>query len=185
MAIDEEGLMEEEDSWESSEVRFAIGKYEDIFSNFDPRPLPQRGFSDDFLSEAKRACLVKEEEMDFIFMMPKEERNLKEEARIEDRLKKYFKKHLHILEKQKKKGIKSGLSFTATGIALMFVATYLFFRFKNASFASSFFTILLEPAGWFMFWEGLNLIIFKSKEIDPNLDFHRKMANAKIKFVSV
>ena len=185
MAIDEEGLMEEEDSWESSEVRFAIGKYEDIFSNFDPRPLPQRGFSDDFLSEAKRACLVKEEHMNFIFMMPKAERSIKEEARIEDRLKKYFRKHLHILEKQKKKTIKKGFYFTAAGIILMFVATYLFFTFKDANFAASFFTILLEPGGWFLFWEGLNLVVFESKKSDENLDFHRKMANASIKFISV
>lgn len=176
---------EEEDSWESSEVRFAIGKYEDIFSNFDPRPLPQRGFSDDFLSEAKRACLVKEENMDFIFMMPKEERNLKEEARIEDRLKKYFRKHLHILEKKKKKTLKTGFSFTIIGITIMFAATYLLFTFKDANFAASFFTILLEPAGWFLFWEGLNLVVFESKKSNEDLDFHRKMANASIKFISV
>src|SRR3989304_5362631 len=130
-------------SWESSEVRFAINEYEDIFSDFDPRPVPLKGFSDDFLEEAKRACVVKEEKIDFIFMIPKEERNLKEEARIEDRLKRYFRKHLGILEKEKKKTIKTGISFTALGIILMFVATYLFFKFKNAGLISSFFIILL------------------------------------------
>ena len=181
-------MKKEEDDvvkWENSEVRFAINKYEDIFSNFDPRPVPLKGFSDDFLSEAKRACLVKEKKIDFIFMIPKEERNLKEEVRIEDRLKKYFGKHLNILEKEKKKTIKTGLSFTIMGVVLMFIATYLFFRFKNESLITSFFTILLEPAGWFLFWEGLDLTIFKSKNIGPDLDFHKKMAGATIKFVSV
>ncbi|MEK6840479.1 MAG: hypothetical protein AABX79_00825 [Nanoarchaeota archaeon] len=172
-------------SWENSEVRFAINRYEDIFSDFDPRPVPLKGFSDDFLSEAKRACAVKEEKIDFIFMIPKEKRNIKEEARIEDRLKKYFRKHLAILEKDKKKTIKTGLSFTALGIVLMFVATYIFFKFKNESLITSFFTILLEPAGWFLFWEGLDLVIFKTKNVGPDLDFHRKMAGATIKFVSV
>lgn len=171
--------------WESSEVRFAINEYEDIFSDFDPRPVPLKGFSDDFLEEAKRACAVKEEKIDFIFMIPKNERNLKEEARIEDRLKKYFRKHLGILEKEKRKTIKTGLYFTILGIILMFAATYLFFTFKNESFMTSFFTILLEPAGWFLFWEGLDLVIFKSRVIGPDLDFHRKMANATIKFTSV
>lgn len=182
---EEKKLTEDMASWESSEVRFAINNYEDIFSDFDPRPVPLKGFSDDFLSEAKRACVVKEEKIDFIFMIPKEERNLKEEARIEDRLKKYFRKHLGILEKEKKKTIKTGISFTAVGIILMFVATYLFFRFKNESLISSFFTILLEPAGWFLFWEGLDLTIFKSKNIGPDLDFHKKMAGATIKFVAL
>ena len=172
-------------SWESSEVRFAINEYDDIFSDFDPRPLPLKGFSEDFLEEAKRACIVKEANMDFIFMMPKAERNLKEEARIENRLKQYFKKHLAMLEKEKKKTIRSGLSFTAIGIVLMLAATYSFFTFRNESLWASFLTILLEPASWFMFWEGLNLAVFEAKKIGPDLDFHRKMANAKIKFTSV
>jgi len=171
-------------SWESSEVRFAINEYDDIFSDFDPRPLPLKGFSEDFLEEAKRACIVKEENMDFIFMMPKADRNLKEEARIENRLKQYFRKHLAMLEKEKKQVIKKGLSFTIVGVILMFAATYLFFKFQNASFAASFFTIMLEPASWFLFWEGLDLVIFEAKKVEPNLDFHRKMANAKIKFTS-
>lgn len=180
-------MKKEEESiakWESSEVRFAINNYEDIFSDFDPRPVPLKGFSEDFLQEAKRAAIVKEEKIDFIFMIPKAGRNIKEETKIEDRLKKYFRKHLHILEKEKKKVIKKGLSFTIVGVILMFAATYLFFKFQNASFAASFFTIMLEPASWFLFWEGLDLIIFEAKEVDPNLDFHKKMANARIRFVS-
>src|SRR3990172_7561348 len=181
----EERLEKNAASWESSEVRFAINEYDDIFSDFDPRPLPLKGFSEDFLEEAKRACIVKEENMDFIFMMPKEERDIKKEARIEDRLKGYFRKHLGILEKEKKKTIKNGLSFTAVGIVLMLAATYSFFKFRNESLWASFLTILLEPASWFMFWEGLNLAVFEAKKIGPDLDFHRKMANAKIKFTSV
>ena len=180
-------MKKEEDkiSWESSEVRFAINEYEDIFSDFDPRPVPLKGFSDDFLEEAKRACVVKEKDIDFIFMMPKAERNIMEEAKIVNRLKQYFKKHLAIIEKDRKKVIKQGVWFTISGIVLMFIATYIFFRFKDESFAASFFTILLEPGGWFLFWEGLDLIIFEAKKVDPNLDFHQKMAGAKIKFVSV
>ena len=170
---------------EKSEVRFAINKYKDIFSDFDPRPLHKKGFSDDFLSEAKRAVIVKEEKIDFIFMMPKEERNLKEEMRIEKRLKQYFGKHLNILEKKIRDIIKRGFFFIITGIALMFAATYLFFKFKNATFATSFFTIMLEPASWFLFWEGLSLVIFEAKKIGPYLNFHRKMANSRIKFISV
>ena len=181
----EEKLAEEMASWESSEIRFALNKYDDIFSDFDPRPVPLKGFSDDFLSEAKRASVVKEEKIDFIFMMPKEERNLKEEARIEDRLKKYFKKHLDILEKEKNKMIKEGVIFTIIGMALMMVATYLLFKFKNESLWANFFVILFEPAGWFVFWHGLDNVIFEPRDINPDLDFHRKMANATIKFTSV
>lgn len=170
---------------ERSEVRFAISKYEDIFSDFDPRPVSLKGFSDDFLTESKRAVIVKEEKIDFIFMVPKKERNAKEEANIEDRLKRYFKKHLEISEKRKMKTMKFGAAFVTIGVILMLTATWLFFKYRETSFLTSFFTILLEPASWFLFWEGLSQLIFESKKINPDLDFHRKMADAKISFISV
>jgi hypothetical protein len=170
---------------ETSEVRFAINTYNDIFSDFDPRPLDQRGFSDDFLFEAKRAAIVKEpEKINFIFVIPKKERNLKEEAKIDSRLKEYFRKHFNLIQEEKKKTIKRGAIFSVFGMVLMFLATFLFFKFKNESLLASFFTILLEPASWFLFWEGLDLIIFESKKVNHNLEFHEKMAKARISFVS-
>ncbi len=171
---------------ETSEVRFAINTYNDIFSDFDPRPLAQRGLSEDFLSEAKRAAIVKEaEKIDFIFMIPKKERNLREEGRIESRLREYFRKHLGILQKEKNKVLKQGIIFTIIGIIMMLFATFLFFKFKNATFIASFFTLLLEPASWFLFWEGLDLVIFESRKANSNLQFHEKMAKARIRFSSV
>jgi len=172
-------------SEETSEVRVAIHTYDDIFSNFDPRPIAQRGFSEDFLFEAKRAAIVKEDKkIDFIFMMPRKNRDLKEETKIERRLREYFRKHLNIINGEKKKIIKRGFSFTAFGVIIMLLATFLLFKFKEESFLTSFLVILLEPAGWFLFWEGLDLVIFESKRANPNLEFHKKMANASIKFMS-
>jgi len=183
--------MEEEETHrlypkETSEVRFALHTYGDIFSDFDPRPLAQRGPSEDFLAEAKRAVIVKEaERIDFIFMVSKKDRNLNEEGKIESRLREYFRKHLGILQKEKNKVLKQGISFTIIGLVLMLFATFLFFKFKNATFIASFFTLLLEPASWFLFWEGLDLVIFESRKANPNLQFHEKMAKARIRFSSV
>ncbi|MCX6749541.1 MAG: hypothetical protein NTW17_02225 [Candidatus Pacearchaeota archaeon] len=183
--------MEEEEAdiqylGETSEVRFAIQTYHDIFSDFDPRPLAQRGLSEDFLSEAKRAAIVKEaEKIDFIFMVPKKERNLNEEGKIESRLREYFRKHFGILQKEKNKVLKQGIIFTIIGTILMLFATFLLFKFKNTNLIASFFTVLLEPGGWFLFWEGLHQIVFESKRSDPNIEFHKKMCNARIRFSSV
>lgn len=170
---------------ENSEVRFVINDYNEIFSKFDPRPLLQRGLSEDFLAEAKRASIVKEsKKIDCIFLVPRKVRDFKEETKIIDRLQKYFKKHFDIIRKEKKKIIRRGLALTIAGVILMIIATFLFFKFKNESFISSFFTILLEPASWFLFWEGLDLVLFEAKKTNKNLEFHKKMADSNMKFIS-
>ena len=38
-----------------SEISLIIDTYDDIFSDFDPRPYSQRALSDDFLLEARKA----------------------------------------------------------------------------------------------------------------------------------
>ena len=45
---------------ETSEIKFAISGYDDIFSDFDARHMSERGLSEDFLSDAIRASAVKE-----------------------------------------------------------------------------------------------------------------------------
>ena len=171
---------------ETSEIRFVIEEYNDIFSDFDPRQLSQRSLSEDFLSEAKRASIDKNgNKINFVILTPQKERKLKDEIIIKERLKKHFKKHFSILEKERKKIVKIGAAFTISGIILMVTATFLFFRFRNESLIASFLTILLEPASWFLFWEGLSQIIFESKKIDPNLNFYKKMSESDIKFHSI
>jgi hypothetical protein len=181
----EEGVENNHYSEETSEVRVAIRKYDDIFSDFDPRETSKRGLSEDFISEAKRASMVKlAGKIDFIFMIPKKERILKEEITVEKRLKEYFKKHFDILHKEKHKTIRYGIYLIILGIIFMFFATLLIFKFKNENLVASFFIILFEPGGWFLFWRGLEEVLFDSKKVDPNIEFHKKMANASIKFVS-
>lgn len=171
---------------ESSEIRFAVNNYDDIFSDFDPRPIVQRGLSEDFLEEARRASLVKQAgRIDFIFTVPKNVRNLKKEAVITDRLKKYFKKHSEILEKDKQKIVNQGIWFVIVGILLMFAATFLIFKYESNTFITSFLTVLFEPAGWWLFWEGCQLLVFDAKTKNPNIEFHKRMASTTIRFVSV
>jgi hypothetical protein len=171
---------------ETAEIRLTISNYMDIFSNFDSRPLSDRGFSEDFMFEAERAVMSKNsDDIDFIILVPDKNRDFKDENTIKNRLKKYFIKHYEIMKKQKKKVVRKGSYFVLAGIILMLAATYLFFKFRDETFAASFFTILLEPASWFLFWEGLDLIIFDSKKASPDLRFYERMRNSNIKFSSV
>jgi len=168
------------------EIPLQLDSYQDIFSDFDARPYAKRALSEDFLSELKKASWDKEAgEMELKLLVPSAKRNLHDEAIIKGRLREHFGKHYTRIKKQiKQKVIIQGLIFTALGLALMAIATFMEFTYSQKTFYSSLSIIVMQPAGWFLFWEGLNLAIFESKKANPDLEFHDKMYRCRIKFIS-
>ncbi len=167
-----------------SDISIAIDNYDDIFSDFDPRPYGQRALSDDFLTEAKKMMRDKNGgQLELHFLIPKKERNLAQEAIIKKRLHDHFKKHHDNLQKERKDVEKRGSRFVMAGIFIMFVASLVLYEFDRRQFLIGFLIILLEPAGWFLFWEGLSQIIFKAKEKKPDLEFYDRMARCEISFM--
>ncbi len=166
-----------------SEVSLILDKYEDIFSSFDPRPFSQRALSVDFLAEAKRATRDTPYGLfELRLLLPYSERRLEKENTIKKRLREHFKKHAEMLEKDRKKVLKQGVFFIVFGIIFMFIAAYILFMYHQKNLFGEFIVVLFEPGGWFLFWEGLDLIIFESKKVTPDLEFYRKMAKAEISF---
>ncbi|HLC58309.1 MAG TPA: hypothetical protein VJI68_00450 [Candidatus Nanoarchaeia archaeon] len=167
-----------------SEISLILDTYEDIFSDFDPRPFTERALSDDFLLEAKKAARDKNNHVQLNFLIPKNKRDLNEEKLIKQRLKQHFEKHYSNLERDKNKMLKRGIMFIAAGVILMLFASLVLLKEKGG-FLSAFLIILLEPGGWFLFWEGLYQVIFESKKMNPNLHFYGKMKNAEVSFLGV
>ena len=171
-------------SAKASPVSLSLDDYEDLFSDFDPRPFSERMLSDDFLHELKRASLDKDEEgLALVLLLPKEKRNAGQEHIIKERLKEHFKRHRRRLEEKVRGERKTGLFMVALGIVFMFTATYSLLS-AGRGLWMTFIVVLLEPAGWFTFWEGLNMILFQVREATPDLGFYRKMTGAKISFTS-
>lgn len=166
-----------------SEISLIIDNYDDIFSDFDPRPFTYRALSDDFLLEAKRASSDKPVEgLELKFLLPAHERKLVQEKAIRRRLREHFIRHYNLQLIEKRKILRKGFLFTFSGIILMLVTTFLLFKFHKSSLGFSFLIILLEPAGWFFLWEGLYILFFGPKNIEPDLNFYRKMTHIKISF---
>lgn len=179
----EEELSKEEKLLAKSEISLILDNYNDIFSSFDPRAYSQRALSVDFLDEAKRATREsKPGEFELRFLLPLAKRKVEIENTIKKRLKEHFKKHHEVLEKEKRGIVRQGVYFMAASLIFMFAAAYLLFAYEHKSMFIYFLIILLEPGGWFLFWEGLDLIIFESKRVKPDLEFYRKMTNADIVF---
>lgn len=168
----------------TSSIHLVLDDYEDIFSDFDPRPYSERMLSEDFLHELKRASLDREESgLVLTLFAPKEKRNGGQERVVLERLRNHFRRHHRRLEEKRKGEWKTGALMVASGMVFMFVSTYLLLDFHQDLW-SAFVVVILEPAGWFTFWEGLNVVLFRSKEVTPDLGFYRKMSKAKIIFSS-
>ncbi len=182
--LNEEKLNSEEELLAKSEVSLILDSYNDIFSSFDPRPYSERALSVDLLDEAKRATReVKPGFFELRFLLPVAKRRIEKENMIKKRLKDHVKKHRELLEKEHKSVIKQGFYFLIFGLIFMFGAAFILFYYHSMlNLWKEFLVVLLEPGGWFLLWEGLDLVIFKSKETKPDLEFYRKMSNVEIIF---
>ena|SRR3989344_1325162 len=166
-------------------IALVLSNYDDMFSDFDPRPYSVRSLSVDFIDETKRASIDKAiSGLELHLIVPQNLRNQKLEKIIKKRLKSHFKKHLKKVHFQNRKMIHRGTAFIITGAITMFLATLFLFRYANQDMFKHFMLILLEPAGWFFFWEGLNMIIFETEHKKPEEEFYRKMTACAIKFTS-
>ena len=168
-----------------SEISLWLDTYDDIFSDFDPRPYPQRTLSDDFLYEAKRAVKSRESGViELKLLVPADKRNDKDEALIKKRLKEHFAHRKEAAGKEIRGTLKQGGSFIFSGVILMLAVSFLHFKNISPSVALSFFITLFEPASWFLFWEGMLLTIFETKRKKPDYDFYRKMEGCRVSFIS-
>lgn len=168
---------------QASPIRIALDGYDDLFSDFDGRPMDERLLSDDFLQELRRASLDRSEEgLALVLSLPRARRRAGVERLLRERLLLHVRRHRGRLEARLRADRRLGLGLLGLGVLLMLGGAALHHR-ASPSFLSSFVLVLLEPAGWFTFWEGLNLIIFKLRDAGPELSFYRKLAGAKLRFV--
>jgi len=166
-------------------ISLKMANYNDIFSSFDPRPYLERSLSIDFLDDAKRASIDKPSgKIELRLLIPTKLRNLEKEKIIKKRLKNHFERHARKIKMQHKKVIRNGVFFTISGVAIMLLATLILFEYSEGSLLMNFLIILFEPAGWFLFWEGLDQIVFESKKTRPDLEFYEKMVKSDIIFLS-
>lgn len=165
-------------------ISLSLDRYDDIFSDFDSRPYSQRSLSDDFLSEARKVSKDRPSGIiELKFLIPTGKRFIAHEAIIKKRLRDYFKSQYDLLNKEINGLIKQGIVFVLLGVFFMFTSSFILFKYhQEMNFLVSFLTTLFEPAGWFLFWEGMSLVIFKSKLKKPDMEFNKKMSKCEIRF---
>jgi hypothetical protein len=168
---------------EMSQISLWLDSYDDIFTDFDSRNYDNRALSQDFLAEAKRSSRDKEfGAIELRLLVPNAKRNSAHEKLILKRLREHFNKHYLRIKKEVQTIIRQGLVFVILGVICMFYAAFVLFA-DSKTLLASFMIILLEPASWFFFWEGLDMLLFQPKSVHPDLDFYHKMSKCEISFL--
>lgn len=173
-----------EEILKQSEISLWLDTYDDLFSDFDPRPFSQRAVSVDFLDEIKRASRDKASgQIELRFLIPKDLRKTSEEEQIKRRLKDHFKKHTEELVRENRQTLKRGISIGILGFVLMFFAVAIDYFIKS-DLLRNIITTLFEPSGWFMMFYGFDTAFYGVNHMRPEIEFYQKMAKAEVSFVS-
>jgi hypothetical protein len=160
-----------------------IDDYDDIFSDFDPRPFGQRALSEDFLAEARRAVRDRREAVPALrLLVPAAARNVADETTIRKRLHEHFRKHADRLRRAHRRSAGAGLAIAAAGFAVMTASALV--RSQPADFWRTLLHVLLEPSGWFAVWFGLDQLVYGTREAAREHAFYRKLVRADVVFVS-
>jgi len=160
-----------------------IDDYDDIFSDFDPRPFSQRALSEDFLAEAKRAVRDRREGVpELRFLVPAPVRNLAGEATIRKRLSEHFRKHADQLGRVHRRTVWTSLAIAAAGFGVMTASAFL--RGQPEAFWRTLLNVVLEPSGWFAVWFGLDRLFYGARDVAREHEFYRKMGKAEVVFVA-
>lgn len=165
-------------------VSLILDSYDDIFSDFDPRPYSSRGLSNDFLIECRRAVRgIKTESpvLELRLLVPKNKRKAAKETMIKKRLKDYFQNQVKEKQMELKQTRRDGGKWILIGFSLSLISTLLI---TQEEFLFKLPLIITEPGGWFSFWTGLDKIFIEPKGKKPEFEFNNNMANMNVRFYS-
>ena len=162
-----------------------LDTYDDIFSDFDSRPFVERSLSDDFISEARKMSREKTSgQIELNLLMPSTLRDKNTEDIIIKSLHKHFQNYADQINIEKKASRRKGYLLTGIGAVLMVITAYTDTDIRN-NFFRNVLHIIMEPAGWFLLWTGLDHIFYDSRTKEKDYIFNLKMANSEIVFMSL
>jgi hypothetical protein len=165
-----------------AEISIWLDTYDDVFSDFDPRPYTQRTMSNDFINAAKNE--IKETSggrLEMILMIPEKLRVPSHEDTIRKRIRDYFKSNYEVLDSKTKSMKKWGYLIFAGGIIAIFISS-LVHMIQAPVLVQNLLYSIFEPMGFFMLFTGLDQVMAQNKNKE-NIEFYKKIAEGNIKFI--
>ena len=169
---------------EYREISIWLDKYEDLFSDFDESDYSARTLSDNFLTEIRK--LVQEVEagkVELKFNLMACEPNPVIEAFIIKNIHDYFASRAKAAKAEMSGILRNGGLLALGGFALITVLILVGHNLTGNMFFKGF-EMMLDPLGWFLIWNGLDMVFVQSKKEQPTINFNLKMTNAKLTFMA-
>ena len=167
------------------EITIALDNYDDIFSDFDPRPYQERELSEDFLKEIQRRYMEdRKGRFEVHFTIPSMERDAKEEALIKKRLREHFTfmaKHENEIIGQIKT---RGYAYIVIGAVVLLADVFALFWLQESSAFYQILSVLLVPAGWYGMFTGIGKVIDEPFDAVERKMVHEKFEKANYVFMS-
>jgi len=168
---------------ELQEVAIAIDTWDDVFSDFDPRPLSERTLSEDFIIELRqRYRETSKGDVVVTICAPGFLEDKKSERTVAKRLKRHF-LHRALLRKKEINRIRArGLVFVLCGICfLTFLTLTAYYQLFN-ELVINILSIVVMPLGWFGIWEGFSKIVDITPAYLQEEFFYKKLSKAQYRF---
>ena len=166
-----------------AEISVWLDGYDDLFSDFDPRPYEERAVSSDFLQEARTFSKEKPAgQFELVLLVPHKLQDTERETVIIKRLHEFFSANHGQAQTAIAANRRTGTLLTALSLLLLFCAAWL--RSVQATrWLINFILVVLEPAGWFTIWTGFERLFFVPAQLRSDLEFYQKMATCAISFI--
>ncbi len=166
------------------EIAILLDTYDDIFSDFDPRPYEQRELSEDFIKELNRRHWEnKKGGFEVRFLIPTSEREPRQEAIIKKRLREHFEREMRDLEGQLIRRRTHGLNHLLIGMVLLGSETGLALLYPS-SLVEQLVGLLLVPGGWFYVWTGMEKLVEEPFNMTQQRSFFEKFVKCNYFFVT-
>lgn len=166
-----------------AEISVWLDDYDDLFSDFDPRPFEERAVSDDFLHEAKTFSREKPAgQFELVLLVPHKLQDTGKESVIVKRLHEFFAHNHRRAHAAVASNRRTGAGLTALSLVLLLFAAWLS-SVHSQRLLVNFFLVVLEPAGWFTIWNGFERLFFVPAQLASDRVFFDKMSRCTISFI--
>ncbi|MBS1527815.1 MAG: hypothetical protein JST19_19380 [Bacteroidetes bacterium] len=167
-----------------AEIKLWLDSYEDIYSDFDSRHYLNRRISEDFLHELHTETKYLEQHAgDMILLLPREQRNEETEKIITNSLANYFRAQFLFHHDKCRHKLVRGVLFLIMGVGIMLLNSWIIYR-SGESFTIIGLRVLLEPAGWFSLWAGLDFLLYDFAGLKKEETFYQELSEMHIHFQS-